>query len=149
MAKTEKTAEQIAEQKKQNEEKNAARTRILQFLKDNADQLGSLADDIRLFVHKAPMARTGLPTKSVNAEIREAILNAGDTGLTEMDIFRQFRIGRPEMTTKIRILVLCPNPADRVWVKFFEDTETYKVVGLGANPPDGWDGYIPSAKNSL
>jgi hypothetical protein len=63
-----------------------------------------------------------------------------------MDIFKQFRIGRPEMVTKCRILVLCPNPADRVWVKFDEPTETYNVVGTGATPPEGWDGYIPSSK---
>lgn len=141
-----KTPEQIQAAKEKAEKRNEARKRVLNFLSDNAEQLGSIADDIRMFVGKAAVARTKTSVRSVNTDLRDAFLEAGDAGLTEMDIFKRFRIGRPEMVTKIRILVLCPNPADRVWVKFDEPTETYHVVGLGENPPEGWDGYIPSSK---
>lgn len=141
-----KTPEQIQAAKEKAEKRNEARKRVLNFIADNEKDLGSLADDIRMFVGKAAVARTKTSVRSVNTDLRDAFLEAGDAGLTEMDIFKKFRIGRPEMVTKIRILVLCPNPADRVWVKFDEPTETYHVVGTGANPPEGWDGYIPSSK---
>jgi len=123
-----------------------ARTRIVTFLNDNKDQLGTIADDVRLFIGGGGH-RVGV-TKSVNNDIRIAFLKAHGEGkgLTELDLFKQFKVGRPEMVTKCRILVLCPNPADRVWVKFDETTETYTVVGLGENPPVGWTGYVPSAK---
>ena len=126
------------------EARTAAKARIVAFLNDNAEQLGGLKADIELFIGKGGTRVAKSAVKSVNAELRDAFLAKGS--LTEMDIFKQFRIGRPEMVTKIRILVLCPNPDDRVWVKFDEPTETYSVVGTGANPPAGWDGYIPSSK---
>lgn len=158
MAKNEKPAEKTAkvvdpEKAKKAEAKKAARKqareRIVKFLADNADQLGGLVDDVKLFIGSGKAPGSGLKRSSVNVELRQALLDAGDKGLTEMDVFKTFRIGRPEMVTKIRILVLCPNPADRVWVKFDEASETYKVVGKGANPPKGWDGYVPAAKESL
>lgn len=141
-----KTPEQVQAAKEKAEKRNEARKRVLTFIADNEKDLGSLADDIRMFVGKAAVARAKASVRSVNTDLRDAFLEAGDAGLTEMDIFKRFRIGRPEMVTKIRILVLCPNVKDRVWVKFDEPSETYHVVGLGENPPEGWDGYVPSSK---
>ena len=70
-------------------------------------------------------------------------------GLSEMDIFKMFKIGRPMMAAKVRILVLTANPADRVWVAFDEPNEIYNVVGTGAKPPKDWDGYVPAEKENL
>jgi len=127
--------------------RNEARERIVKFLKDNADQLGSLKADIESFIGRAQVAPRAA-VRTINSDLRDAFLAAHEAGkgLSEMDIFRQFKIGRPEMVTKARILVLCPNPADRVWVKFHEDEEAYYVEGLGAEPPAGWEGYVPSSK---
>lgn len=131
-------------------ERAEAKKRVLQFLADNKDELGDdLIKDVMLFVGKPRAARKGGTRASVNQALRTALLEAGDQGLSEMDVFKMFKIGRPEMVTKIRILVLTPNPDDRVWVKFFEDDEVYRVVGTGPEPPKGWDGYVPSDKESL
>lgn len=158
-AKTEevkKTPEQIAKEKANAEKRQAhtdARKRIEEYLSQfdlTKPEEKQLVDDIRLFIGKGGGQRTArVSTKSVNSAIRDAFLAAGDKGLTEMDIFKAFKIGRPEMVTKIRILVLCPNPDDRVWVKFDEEKETYFVVGKGAEPPKGWDGYVPAEKSDL
>lgn len=123
--------------------KNEARARVQTFLKDNAEQLGGLKADIELFLGAAPRAAKSAP-RTINSELRDAFIAEGS--LTEMDIFKRFRIGRPEMVAKCRVLVLTPNPEDRVWVKFDEATETYNVAGQGAEPPEGWTGYVPSAK---
>jgi hypothetical protein len=120
-----------------------AKKRIQTFLKENSEQLGGLKADIELFIGGAPRAARG-SVRSVNTDLRDAFIANGS--MTEMDIFKQFRIGRPEMVAKCRVLVLCPNPDDRLWIKFDESTETYVVAGQGAEPPEGWDGYIPSSK---
>lgn len=137
--------------KKAREEKRAARIaarkRVLAFVKANEDQLGEIAADIRLFAGSERAARA--PRASINTALRTALLEAGDRGLTEMEVFKAFKIGRPEMVVKARILVLTANPADRVWVKFDEETETYHVIGTGATPPKNWDGYVPADKTSL
>jgi len=125
-----------------------AKANVLQFIKDNATNLGTITDDIKLLIGTGATRAVGA-VKSINSDLRDTLLadyKGAKVGLSEMDIFKSFKIGRPEMVTKIRILVLCPNPADRVWVKFDEVKEVYNVVGLGATPPTGWDGYIPSDK---
>lgn len=129
--------------------KAEARKKVLQFVKDNEKDLGALASDIRLLAGGGSgQPRVPGVTRSINADLRAAFLEAYKAGksISEMDVFMTFHIGRPEMVNKARALVLCPNPADRVWIKFDEVAEVYNVVGLGAEPPTGFDGYIPEAK---
>jgi hypothetical protein len=129
-----------------------AKKRVLEYLSQfdlTKPEEKQLVDDIKVFVGGGGQKVARVATKSINSALRDAFLAAGDKGLSEMDVFKQFKIGRPEMVTKIRILVLCPNPDDRVWVNFDESKETYFVVGKGANPPKGWGGYVPGKKEEL
>lgn len=135
-----------AKMKKLAEARKSARGRIMTFLGENAEQLGALKGDIELFIGKGG-ARVGVP--GANFELRDALVAAGDKGVTEMDIFKKYHVGRNEMKVKIRVFLLTPNPADRVWVAFDESKELYKVVGKGEKPPAGWDGYVPQAKKEL
>jgi hypothetical protein len=132
-----------AKVKKLQEARKAARGRIVTFLNENADQLGALKADIELFIGKGG-ARVGVP--GANFELRDALIAAGAKGMSELDIFKKYHVGRNEMKVKIRIFLLTPNPVDRVWVTFDEASETYKVVGAGEKAPAGWTGYDPSAK---
>jgi len=130
----------------------AARARVVEYISQfdlTKPKEKQLVDDIRSFIGGGAQRVARVATKSVNSALRDALIAAGDKGLSEMDVFKQFKIGRPEMVTKIRILVLCPNPDDRVWARFDEAKESYFVVGKGANPPKGWDGYVPGAKETL
>jgi hypothetical protein len=129
------------------EARKAARSLVLKYLTET-----TMPEDVRSAIKSfVGSGKSGLKrsVSTINVALREALMNAGDTGLSEMDIFKMFKIGRPEMVTKIRILVLCKNPDDRVWTVFDDATETYKVVGLGKNPPEGWDGYIPTKGEDL
>ena len=153
-AKVEAKAAEKAKAKKEAERvervkiKMDTRARVITFIEANKDELGdALILDIMFFVGVARAARA--PRASINVALRIAFLEAGDKGLTEMEIFKAFKIGRPEMVVKIRIMVLTPNPADRVWVEFDEPNETYHVIGKGVKPPKGWTGYIPANKASL
>lgn len=143
-AEKELTPEQKAKLEERKKNRTEAKNRIKAFLKDNATTLGGLVKDIELFIGTGTGAVRANVVRSVNSDLRSAFLEK--KSLSEMDIFKLFKIGRPEMVTKIRILVLCPNPADRVWVKFDETKEVYNVIGTGANPPQGWCGYVPSTK---
>jgi len=68
---------------------------------------------------------------------------------TEMDIFKEFKLGRPEMRGKMKQLVIPKNPKDRVWVQFNEDDGTYKVVATGEKMPANWEGFIPPDEADL
>lgn len=144
-----KTPEQLKAIEIKKAERTEARKRVLAFVAANEEQLDKIADDIRLFVGREHAARA--PRASINTALRAALLeaHAAGKGLTEMELFLAFKIGRPEMAVKARILVLTANPADRVWIKFDEETEVYSVAGLGVNPPKDWTGYVPANKVSL
>lgn len=66
--------------------------------------------------------------------------------VSEMEAFNLWKVGRPEMTAKIRMMIREQDPENRLWVNFDADKEVYTLVGTGPNPPDGWDGYIPAAE---
>lgn len=145
MAKKEKTPEQIevADQKKA--ERIAAKELVRSFMKDLEDK--ELKDAIILLIGTGQRRAGGGGRTNVNALLRDAFL--ADDEISEMDLFLKFKIGRPEMTTKIRIFLKTPNPEDRVWVTFDADSEVYKVVGLGAETPKGWDGFVPADEEVL
>ena len=142
--KAEKVVDPKAEARKK--AKAEARARVIEFLRENAEQLGSLKSDIELFIGTGQRSVRTL-VRSLNASLRQAFLEKGS--LSEIDIFKQFRLGRPEMTTKIRDLTLTPNPEDRIWVRFDASTETYNMIGKGAEPPADWAGYLPKALRSV
>jgi hypothetical protein len=140
-------AKKAAYEKQLKERKATARAKVLQFVKDNEKDLGPLAADIRLLAgagsgERKPAA-VGV-TRSINQDLRAAFLEKKT--LSEMDIFKTFHIGRPEMVNKMRVFVLVPNAADRIWVAFDDKAEVYNLVGTGAEPPAGFTGYIPTAK---
>jgi hypothetical protein len=142
-----KVAKKAAYEKELKERKKAARVRVLEFVKANVKDLGPLASDLTLLAGAGgsgkPRASTGV-VRTINADIRAAFIEK--KSLSEMDIFKTFHIGRPEMVNKRRVLVMCPNPADRLWVEFDEKAEVYNLVGTGPTPPAGFVGYIPEAK---
>ena len=124
----------------------AARDRVREWLK-NLDDV-NLKADIVLLIGSGQRSVRGGVIRSINNVLREAFI-AADDGLTEMDIFKQFKIGRPEMTSKVRIFLRTPVVADRVWVVFDEKTEIYTIAAIGENPPEGWEGYVPANENVL
>ena len=130
--------------------KKEAKARVLAFLADNAEALGALKGDIMLFLGTGRVRSGKAATVAPTNALRQALLDAGAKGLGEMDIFKAFKIGRPEMSIKRRVLVQsAKTPEDRVWIDFDEKTEVWKVVGTGAKAPEGWDGYVPAEKEAL
>jgi hypothetical protein len=143
------TAEDIAklEEKKarkaaRNEVKKAARLRIREYANDL--EAGDLKSDLLLIVGggRTSTKRRGPSRKAVADALRNAFLER--ESLTEMEIFKEFKLGRPEMLNRIRSFIKVKDAEDRVWITFDEDAETYNLVETGPNPPEGWDGYLPN-----
>ena len=143
------TAEELAAKKAKVEARRAARARIAKFVTGNKAELGTLVDDITLFIGKGSGRTSRSVGVNINVQIRSAFLAATDHVLSEMDIFKTFHIGRPEMVAVTRKLILVPNPEDRIWIEFDEQAELYRVKGAGAEAPTGWIGYLPAEARQL
>lgn len=64
-------------------------------------------------------------------------------GLDELEIFKQFKIGRGEMRKKVRSMIRDAAPEMRLWIVFDEAKELWVLQGRGAKAPAGWKGYLP------
>ena len=90
---------------------------------------------------------------SVNYVILAEIEAAGDAGLSEMEVFTKFKLGRPDMAVRMRQNFLRkPAPEDRIWISLSvddDDAGVYRIAGRGATPPDGWTGFDPGKEDTL
>lgn len=143
---TETDPEVLAKREANRIARNEARSRLREFAKELPDT-DSMKADILLIVGSG--TRAGGVRRGVNFDMQIRNLFLEKNELHEMEIFKNFHIGRPQMTNKIRVFLKVPNPEDRIWVKFFPDEETYKIVGKGTNPPKTWEGFVPADENIL
>lgn len=91
---------------------------------------------------------SGGSRNGLSAKLREAFM-AGEP-VSEMEIFKAFKIGRPETHAHIRSFIKnVKNVDDRIWVAFDPESETYALVGEGAEAPEGWAGYKPAETEIL
>lgn len=90
--------------------------------------------------------QAGLPRassrRSINIDIRDLLLDGEEHA--EMEIFKAFHIGRPEMAGKIRMFIRNPNFDERLWIHFDEEKEVYQLKGKGKEAPEGWTGFMPA-----
>lgn len=137
---------ELAAKKAAKKEKwNNAKAVLRKYAKD-AKTPTDLAEAIKIIVGSGeraiPAAGSG-----VLGKLREFFDAAKDGIVDEMDLFKEFKIGRGEMRGKARDLVREPKNADeRRWVEFDEQKEVWKLVGKGAATPAGWTGVLPGEK---
>ena len=135
------TPEQIAKMKERADKRAAAKARVLQFLTTLKDT--QIVADIKLFVSEGKKRSEGT-AHYISSPLRDALVAAGEKGLTGLEIYKVFQLGAPEMRIKMRTLIQKAKPEDRVYVSYNKDTDAYKVVGKGKTPPKGWAGFIPA-----
>ena len=91
---------------------------------------------VRLVTHK-----NGLPTGATI--VNELFTKVGDTA-EEMQIFQQYKLGRGDMHKLCGGAIKQAKNADsRKWIHFDAQEGLYTLVGIGADAPQGWTGYIP------
>jgi len=138
----------VAKRKATNEAKKEAKQKLIAWLKEDPKIEDDIHTAIVLLIKTA--AKSSKPrAESINEQLKAVLVEAGKDGVSEMAIFKQFKIGQPEMSIKTRLFVKVKDPAERIWVRFFEDEELYKVIATGADMPEDWDGYIPTTEVSL
>lgn len=71
------------------------------------------------------------------------IIEAGNNGLNEMVLFKDFKIGRKETAGMIKRYLKNTDPKDRTWINFTPSDGIYKVVAKGSVAPGNYTGYIP------
>lgn len=92
--------------------------------------------------------RAGGTRNGLSSQLKAAFM-AGEP-VSEMEIFKAFKIGRPETHAHIRSFIKnVKNVDDRIWVTFDPESETYSLVGEGAEAPEGWTGYKPAETEIL
>ena len=93
-------------------------------------------------------------TRSVNVKnghvtprgvIADLFVNIGDKA-SESDIFSKFRMGRGDMKAAIKVALQKAETSERKWVAFDFYSETYILLDIGPNAPNGWAGYMPLAE---
>jgi len=136
----------VAKRKATNDAKKEAKEKLTAYLKQNPQF--KLAKELMLLIVTAAKERKPR-AESINETLKKALIEAGEDGLKEMDIFLKFKIGQPEMSIKTRLFVKVKEAKERVWIKFFEDEGVYRVIATGPNMPKDWDGYIPTTEESL
>ena len=60
--------------------------------------------------------------------------------VSEIDVFVATKMGRGEMRAKVRQNLKSAVPAERMWIEFNADTESWKLLSIGEAQPKGWAG---------
>ena len=98
--------------------------------------------------------RTRVPGESkvsVPGEILDMLKEAGEAGVSGMTLYGKFEVGAPKMQSYCNNYIKNPEPEDRIWVEksIVDGIPMYTIIAEGEDAPEGWDGYVPSVKESL
>ena len=137
---TETTPKPVNEtRQRKNAERKVAKTFLRSKLNDE-----KLPEDVR----KALKIVIGTGERAVGQKgsplmdkIRE--LFAKSKSVDELTLFKETKMGRGEMRKRCRLFIKDCEPAERLWIAFNEEKETWDLKGTGEAMPKGWTGYIP------
>lgn len=62
------------------------------------------------------------------------------TPVSELDLFKATKMGRGEMRKRVREALKGSVPAERRWIEFDEDSESWTLLSVGAIQPKGFKG---------
>ena len=118
-----------------------------------AQTYASSEDNPEVLVAVKALTTKAKATRSVNVKnghvtprgvIADLFVNIGDKA-SESDIFSKFRMGRGDMKAAIKVALQKAETSERKWVAFDFYAETYILLDIGPNAPNGWAGYMPLA----
>ena len=119
-----------------------------------AQTYASSEDNPEVLVAVKALTTKAKATRSVNVKnghvtprgvIADLFVNIGDKA-SESDIFSKFRMGRGDMKAAIKVALQKAETSERKWVAFDFYAETYILLDIGPNAPNGWEGYMPLAE---
>ena len=91
----------------------------------------------------------GAKRVSLNSQIAEMFAEVG-TKVSDFALFKAFKVGAERMRWFIIASIKdAKDPEERMWVRYIPDEEVYELVAIGADVPEGWDGYLPKDESLL
>ena len=124
-----------------------AKKKAFYFLKDVASAEGAdpkIAQALKVIRPSLYGERSSCGGKTpTHALFVAKVVETGKEGLSEFDVFQEFKVGRKEARSLIKKHLKSTSPESRIWINFNPDAGLYRVVGKGSNPPQSYVGYIP------
>ncbi len=122
----------------------ASQSRIRSWMRTKPDIDPEIFSDL---VRVIGLPGTTTRPSGIKGDVTEALLEKGK--LTELEIFKNWKIGQDSMRAIIRSMIKDPAPKDRVWIELDPKKEEYRIIGRGESPPEGWTGYLPPEEKEL
>lgn len=123
----------------------AAKEAIRQFLV--TEEVKALPKGIQAalaLVAPAKKARSGGGGGGSNVKLLQSLFAKVGDAVSELDIFKQTKKGRGEFRKLTRSVLKKADPAERMWITFDEDAETWTLASIGESAPKGWEGIDPN-----
>lgn len=140
-AKTEKEQHEILVRKENEREMVAARATIRKFAQTK--EYAALPEDVRNAITRAcgkSGGGSGGGRKNPFMDTLRTLFPKAGTTISELDIFKATKMGRGEFRKRVREALKSAAPAERIWVEFNEDKESWVLLSVGADQPKGWLG---------
>jgi hypothetical protein len=130
----------------------AAKATLVTFLYNGGVDNVQLPEDVRKAMEvivpnkkASGGSKSGGSKSTVLVQLAELFGTTVGATVSLMDIFKKFRMGEGEMRIRIRNMIYDRKPEERLWISYNADAESYKLEGIGVNPPKGWKGVLPKA----
>ena len=104
-----------------------------------------LADEIKAAIATLAVKRTGggnfggARRNVFMDNLKSFLVNVGDK-VDELEMFKATKMGRGEIRAKIRENLKNAKAEERFWVELDSETESWTLIGIGADQPDAWQG---------
>lgn len=133
-----------AARREASQKRKAAKEAVRQFLQ--TDECKALPKGIQaaLAVLAPNKKSRGGGGGGSNLKLVQGMFPKVGTSVTELDIFKQTKKGRGEFRKLTRSVLKKADPAERMWITFNEETESWTLVAIGENAPKDWDGIDPN-----
>lgn len=138
-AKDDKAKWQEITKKKNEREVTAAKQAIREFVSGDHKLPAPVLEAINRIVRPAKIGGGGSHANPFMDAMRN-LFPKPKTAVSEIDVFVATKMGRGEMRAKIRQNLKSAKPADRMWIEFNADTESWVLLAKGEKQPKGWAG---------
>jgi hypothetical protein len=135
-------------EQKRKQEMDNYKEELRSWILDKESSFYNLNSEIQDKIKKL-VGRVGAGKKvySVNDDIRAYILEHGQITLDEA--FSNFRVGVDGMKAFVKSQLKKKDSANWLWVEASPDGEVYTLKGQGAEPPEGYQGWIPTEMRNI
>lgn len=124
-----------------------AKVRVKDFL-DGLDSDDRLKADLLTLINFKGRRTSSTSSKVSKTDLLKSMLK-DQLHISGLEIYKQFKIGQPEMSIQRRLMVQRCKPEERVWMAIDEINDEYHLLGVGPDAPEGWDGYVPADEKDL